>query len=448
MSFGGGVNPLRKRQAFRERRPDVKGVGFLTGALRLFALAATCLLVHGAWAAQFQPTTGGNLDDPDNWNSTSDTTYGVVKQQSAALTISSASATLPNNGSLLYRTNVHTNDFGAGNTLTVAGLTVEEGATLVHKSGTIDSTEAATFNNGAAVFTGTGSVLKGTSATLSNGGSLAIEDGAAWNFTRSVTINSGTKVVADGATLSMNTPSSGTSYYITVNEGGTFAVKDSTVNLANGKAHIAINNATATFDEVAISMGASNGSSIGGDGGTVLFAGGTSTINHRFPMTGDDFTFCVSNATVNFTPSTASELFITGSGAATEELAKTLRFCGSARLAVASSGGLHLRGTKGVKLQFDLDANSAPDSPMVEITNASGEFKGDATCLAASQIVVNIDAHTAPGTYTLLKGKNAATFLTGESKWTTNSDRAVISAKGNDEVVVTVKPTGLVIIFR
>ena len=426
-------------------------VRIITKSMRLFALAATCLLALGAWAAQFTPTNGGDLDDPDNWNSTSDMTYGVVKQQSAALTISSASATLPNNGSLLYRTNVHTNDFGAGNTLTVAGLTVEQGATLVHKSGTIDSTGAATFNNGAAVFTGTGSVLDGKSATLSNGGSLAIEDGAAWNFARSVTINSGTKVVADGATLSMNTPSTGTSYYITVNEGGTFAVKDSTVNLANGKAHIAINNATATFDGVAISMGASNVSSIGGDGGTVLFTGGTSTINHRFLMTGDDFTFCVSNATVNFTPSTASELFITGSGDATEELAKTLRFCGaSPRLAVASSGGLHLRGTKGVTLQFDLSADWTPADAVVEITG-SGEFKGDATCLAASQIVVNIDNHTAPGTYTLLKGKNASTFLTGENKWVTNSDRAVISAAtvgGVDAVQVTVKSTGLAIFVR
>ena len=61
----------------------------------------------------------------------------------------------------------------------------------------------------------------------------------------------------------MNTPSTGVSYYITVNEGGTFAVKDSTVYLANGKAHIDINNATATFDGSTISMGMSNASSIG-----------------------------------------------------------------------------------------------------------------------------------------------------------------------------------------
>lgn len=420
-------------------------------------LAAMAICAAGlARAAHFKPTTGGNLDDPDNWSSTSDTTYGVVKQQSAALTISSASATLPNNGSLLYRTNVHTNDFGAGNTLTVAGLTVEQGATLVHKSGTIDSTGAATFNNGAAVFTGTGSVLDGTSATLLNGGALTIEDGAAWNFTRSVTINSGTKVVADGATLSMNTPSTGTSYYITVNEGGTFAVKDSTVYLANGKAHIDINNATATFDGSTISMGTSNASSIGGDGGTLLFTGSASAINQRFPMTGDDFTFCVSNTTVNFAPATTSDLFITGSGAATEELAKTLRFCGSARLSVASSGGLHLRGTKGVKLQFDLDANSAPDSPMVEITNASGSFKGDGTCLSASQVVVNINKGCEEGTYTLMKGKAATTFITNAEKWLVNcvdgykaSLKTAGTSGSTDECLqVVVMRAGLAIIVR
>ena len=425
--------------------------------------AATCLLAHGAWAAQFQPTTGGNLDDPDNWSSTSDTTYGVVKQQSAALTISSASATLPNNGSLLYRTNVHTNDFGAGNTLTVAGLTVEQGATLVHKSGTIDSTGAATFNNGAAVFTGTGSVLDGTSATLSNGGSLAIEDGAAWNFTRSVTINSGTKVVADGATLSMNTPSSGTSYYITVNEGGTFAVKDSTVNLANSKAHIAINNATATFDGVAISMGASSASTIGGDGGTVLFTGGTSTINHRFSMTGDDFTFCVSNTTVNFSPEDANELFITGSGNSTENLAKTLLFCGAVpRFAIASSNGFYLRGTKGVTLQFDIGQEGFPtDAAVLEIT-AGGSFKGDPSACAASQIVLNVDDHCPTGTYTLLKGSKATTFINGTAgnpratdKYVLNFNRAMhrvaiveTTVGGVDAVQAVVKPAGFLLIFR
>lgn len=423
-------------------------VGTLAKSARPLALAAACLLTHGAWAAQFKPTTGGNLDDASNWNNTTDTSYAVVNQQSAALTISSASATLPNNGSLLYRTNVHTNDFGAGNTLTVAGLTVEQGATLVHKSGTIDSTGAATFNNGAAVFTGTGSVLDGTSATLSNGGVLAIEDGAAWNFTKSVTVNNGTKICADGAKITFSPDQNDRVFSVLA--GGTLAITNSSFAMTSNKAKLDVaSGATAVINGSTLQID-DDGVKIGGDGGTLLFSGGASSISSRFTMTGDEFMFCVSNTTVNFASDSSSKLFITGSETSPTEGTsdRTLKFCGAnPHLVVKGTGGLFLRGSK-TTLQFDLPRGDFTTDSVIEIPNASASFKGDSRTLAASQIVVNIDAHTTPGTYTLLKGKNAATFLTGANKWVTNSDRAVISANGNNEVVVTVKPVGLVIIVR
>ena len=100
-------------------------------AMRLLLLAAACLIAHGAYAAQFQPTGGGDLDNPSNWNNTTDTSFAVSKQQSASLTLSASDVTLPNNGNLLYRTYGHTNDFGAGRTLTVPLMLVEQNAKLV-----------------------------------------------------------------------------------------------------------------------------------------------------------------------------------------------------------------------------------------------------------------------------------------------------------------------------
>ena len=424
-------------------------VGTLAKSARPLALAAAFLLAHGAWAAQFQPTTGGNLDDAANWNNTTDSSYAVIKAQSGALTISTADATLPNSGSLVYRTNVHTNEFGSGNALTVAGLTVEQGATLVHKSGTIDSTGAATFNNGAAVFTGTGSVFSGTSVTLSDGGVLAIEDGAAWNFKYGMTINSGTKVCADGAAIVFSADQNAQRVF-SVLAGGTLAVTNSSFSMSSNKAKLDIaSGATAIINGSTLLID-NDGVKIGGDGGTLLFSGGASSISSRFTMTGDEFVFCVSNTTVNFASDSSSKLFITGSETSPKEGTsdRTLKFCGAnPHLVVKGTGGLFLRGSK-TTLQFDLPRGDFTTDPVIEIPNASAPFNGDSGTLATSQIVVNIDAHTAPGTYTLLKGKNAATFLTGESKWTTNSDRAVISANGNDEVVVTVKPLGLTIIFK
>lgn len=43
-------------------------VGFLTGAMRLFSLAATCLLIHGAWAAVWTGGASGFLNDAANWD--------------------------------------------------------------------------------------------------------------------------------------------------------------------------------------------------------------------------------------------------------------------------------------------------------------------------------------------------------------------------------------------
>lgn len=479
-------------------------VRITTKAMRLLSLAASCLLAHGACAAQFQPTGGGDLDNPSNWSNMTDTStsFAVIKQQSASLTLSASEATLPNNGNLIYRTNVHTNDFGAGKTLTVPLVLVEQNATLVHRSGKIKATntvasinQQARMANGNAFFTGADAILEvdgtlnvGTTAatgslaaengatvkagtlvlaagsTLSardsgtcinaetyslNGGTVAVGYGAMMKMTGSLTADGGSVVIVDNAKLLHDTT---TDRRLTFNTGSFLSMKNSIIEFAGNKGKLYLDGGMALFDGVTVAPEQSNTVLIGGDGGTLTFSGSPSAITHRFSMVGADFTFCVSNATVNFSPSSAGELFITGSGSASESSEdghnRMFRFCGAApRLAIGSTGGFHLRGTS-ITLQFDIGAEGFPtDAAVVEITNG-GSFKGDAGTCGASRIIVNVDDRCPAGTYTLLKGDKAATFLTGENKWQTNSDRAVISANGNNEVVVTVKPVGLAIFVR
>ena len=478
-------------------------VRITTKAMRLLLLAASCLIAHGAYAAQFQPTGGGDLDNPSNWNNTTDTSFAVIQQQSASLTLSASEATLPNNGNLIYRANVHTNDFGAGKTLTVPLVLVEQNATLVHRSGRIKATstgasinQQARMANGNAFFTGADAILEvdgtlnvGTSAatgslavengatvnagtlavaadsTLSakdsgtsinaetyslNGGTVAVGYGAMMKMTGSLTADGGSVVIVDNAKLLHDTT---TDRRLTFNTGSFLSMKNSIIEFAGNKGKLYLDGGMVLFDGVTVAPEQSNTVLIGGDGGTLTFSGSPSAITHRFSMVGDDFTFCVSNATVNFSPSSASELFITGSGSASESSEdghnRIFRFCGAApRLAIGSTGGFHLRGTS-ITLQFDIGAEGFPtDAAVVEITNG-GSFKGDAGTCGASRIIVNVDDRCPAGTYTLLKGDKAATFLTGENKWQTNSDMAVISAPDNNTVVVTVKKrSGMLIVFK
>lgn len=413
-------------------------------------LAAMVICAAGfARAAQFQPTNGGDLDDAKNWNIPSDTTFAILKAQSAALSISADNATLPNSAaSLSYRNYTYTNNWTSGWTFSGTGsLEVRSGARLVHESGTMKFSKATGSSvAGTLEITGAESVVELGGTTVS--GTIVVTNSAVFKPDMDVTVQSGgTMVCADGATISFSPDQN---HAISVLAGGTLAVTNSSFSMSSNKANLDIaSGATAIINGSALLID-NDGVKIGGDGGTLLFSGGASSISSRFTMTGDEFVFCVSNTTVNFASDSSSKLFITGSETSPTEGTsdRALKFCGAnPHLVVKGTGGLFLRGSK-TTLQFDLPRGDFTTDSVIEIPNASASFKGDSGTLAASQIVVNIDTHTTPGTYTLLKGKNAATFLTGANKWVTNSDRAVISANGNNEVVVTVKPVGLAIIVR
>ena len=376
-----------------------------------------------ASAAQFQPTTGGNLDDAANWNNITDGSFAVLKAQGGPLTISQPSATLPKaTANLQYRNAfVYTNDFGAGYVLSLTGaFSAFDGSTLFHRSGTLSSSASnSSIKDATVVVEGSDSELSLATLTMdaNKGGSLIVRNGARLTITSALNVNAGATVSIENATLAQDTTLDNS---ISVYPDASFSMRNSTLSYANPKGKLLMRAGTAIFDGTTIAPG-STALMFGGENGTAMFTGGTSTITRRFNMYGDGFTFCVSNTTVNFTPADASELFITSGGTINDGFAKTFRFCGAApRLVIASSGGFHLRAQKGVTLQFDIPANGFPaDAAVVEITGG-GTFKGDSGCLAASQVVVNVDDDCPPGTYTLLQGKNATTFLTGETPWVAN----------------------------
>lgn len=104
-------------------------VGFLTGAMRLFALAATCLLVHGVWASEitWAKGVGGDMQVGANWGGgnvpTSSDAIKINKDQSAPIWLSEdLTAT---GGYSYFNANFElalTNDTGVAKTLTFSTI--------------------------------------------------------------------------------------------------------------------------------------------------------------------------------------------------------------------------------------------------------------------------------------------------------------------------------------
>lgn len=103
--------------------------------MKKLMLVVAVALCGSAWAAKWNVTTGGNLDDAANWSgSMSDETFEISNApQSAPFTISTSPATMR---TVRYNAHAYTNDFGGG-TLNLNALHVEYGANLLHRSGTL-----------------------------------------------------------------------------------------------------------------------------------------------------------------------------------------------------------------------------------------------------------------------------------------------------------------------
>lgn len=226
---------------------------------------------------EWQPTTGGNLDDVANWSAApSGGNLYVKKVQSAPFTVSSPSATL--NGSLRYNSAVYTNAFGAGNGLSLGAkvLHVEGGATLFHQSGSLTAT-------GGAYLTGEGRmVIDGESASLAVG-KLTVRKSSAFNFESGIVItNGGAMSCADcaiSAGFTHRTVVSGEKSSLTMRSAlsiGGDNVEDPAVNYREVSV---LDGATGSFAGAGIGVRTGNNAVRVDSGATVKFSGDVSLAN-------------------------------------------------------------------------------------------------------------------------------------------------------------------------
>ena len=85
--------------------------------MKLISIFSVALLPIVVWGARFKPTTGGYLDNAENWDGDL-AVLAVAAAQSGPLQISANGVSLPDgSGKLNYWTYVYTNDFGSSMTL-------------------------------------------------------------------------------------------------------------------------------------------------------------------------------------------------------------------------------------------------------------------------------------------------------------------------------------------
>ena len=167
---------------------------------KLLSVLLATSAASGAFAAQFQPSTGGDIDDPKNWNGTG--TMAVMKEQSGPLTISKSPASMPAGATELdFRTYSYDCDFGAGSVLDMGTVkfNVEHGGRVTLKSGTIKGpVYVQNFYNGTSSAPGGTLVLDGENSVVEPT-TFAI---VVYKTTDSVRTN--TLIVTNGAKLAMS----------------------------------------------------------------------------------------------------------------------------------------------------------------------------------------------------------------------------------------------------
>lgn len=386
--------------------------------------------VLSADAAQWSPTTGGNLDDPSNWGS-GYSTFAIRKAQSAPFTISSSPTNLPGAGTLQYdnNANTYTNDFGVGGVLDLQyySFNIKDGAQVVQRSGKIlsggtsslaitasQNRETGYWLDGAdsavempnlsltAVAEGTapaiyphfamdnGALATFTAVTAAGKGVIDVAGGATLTA-NAISVQNGSVMTATQATVVVNTPSGSKLTPLEVLNGGQIEIVDSTFRYTGGT----------TFN-----FNGDAGSLISFKDSTVEFG------TQRVGMIGetDGLTIRFDNSTATHT---GDQLFITGGGT-TESGDKTLVFAGAnPHLSIQGNKGLHFRGGT-VSLQFEIPAAGFPtDHPVLDLTHAEAKFAKDSSTVPT--LSVKASPRCPPGVYTLLRGKNATTIISDEN---------------------------------
>ena len=228
--------------------------------------------------------------------------------------------------------------------------------------------------------------------------------------------------------------------------GNTLVVEDAHLALTNG---IVMSGSSAAFTNSTVVLGQNLHALVGGDSSSMVFSGCEIQVPCRWAVQGKNFTMRMDDSRLEYTD--PNEWFITGgTGAESVELKRCFVFEGARpHLKVSGAKGMFLRG--GIELRFNLGESGFPtDRAVVELTDPAAQFSGND--LWAHRVVVNVSDKCPSGTYTLMKGKNCGTFLTGNGAYSVAPERhrlIVATENGIDVLKVRVRNNlGIRIIVR
>jgi hypothetical protein len=229
--------------------------------------------------------------------------------------------------------------------------------------------------------------------------------------------------------------------------GNSLVVEDAHLALTNG---IVMSGSSASFTNSTVVLGQTLHARVGGNSSTLAFSGCEVSLPRRWSVEGDEFTMRIDDSRLEYNDQT--EWFITG-GTGSEDPASSRRYFvfegAKPHLKIGCANGMFLRG--GIELRFNLGESGFPtDRAVVELTNPAAKFYGND--LDKHRVVVNVSDKCPSGTYTLMKGKNCGTFLTGNGAYSVAPERhrlIVATENGIDVLKVRVRNNlGIRIIVR
>ena len=251
-----------------------------------------------------------------------------------------------------------------------------------------------------------------------------------------------------GNSLQVSSGASLAAKSIALYSGNSLVVEGARLELTNGitMTTSAAVGSVAAFTNSMVVFGQSKYADVGGNASLMVFSGCCVSVPLRWKIQGSGFTMCIDNSLFEY--SDPSEWFITGGTAAeSPEQKRTLVFEGAnPHLKVTGSKGVFLRG--GVDLVFNLGEGGFPtDHAVVDLTDSSAQFSGND--LGAHRVLVNVSDNCPSGVYTLMRGKNCGTFLTGANAYRVEPARHKLicaTQDGVDVLRVRVVNSGIVLI--
>lgn len=286
-----------------------------------------------------------------------------------------------------------------------------------------------------------------TGAVAPSNNVVQVEDHASLEIADDVHVG---MVGGSGNSLRVSSGASLAAKSISLYSGNSLVVEDSRLELTNGitMTTSAAEGSVAAFTNSVVVFGKSKYADVGGNASLMVFSGCSVTVPQRWKIQGSGFTMRIDNSLFEY--GDPSEWFITGgTGAESTEQKRTFVFEGAnPHLKVTGSKGVFLRG--GVNLVFNLGKSGFPaDHAVVDLTDSSAQFSGND--LGAHRVLVNVSDNCPSGVYTLMRGKNCGTFLTGANAYRVEPARHKLiraTQDGVDVLRVRVNNSGVILIVQ